>query len=31
LSGVRIQAEQRTATDILLENLIQRSPNYDVL
>jgi hypothetical protein len=32
LSGVRIQAEQRIATDILLENLnVSRSPNYDVL
>ena len=31
LSGVRIQAGQRTATDILLQTLIQPSPNYDVL
>ena len=31
LSGVRIQAGQRTATDILLENLVQPSHNYDVL
>jgi len=39
LSGVRIQVGQRTATDILLQDLIQRtpnrsanwSPNYDAL